>query len=94
MRHKCPICGFILYRNLSCHLKRYVHGEFRLNYRTGKLEPLKNNKKEELPFKRTFKNGDPWRRFQKVLDENSAQVERMVRGNHRGGCPSPFKEEP
>jgi hypothetical protein len=40
-----------------------------------------------LPFKRTFKDGDSWWRFQKVLDENSVKVEQMLRGNHGGGCP-------
>jgi|GEM_PF-5302388 hypothetical protein len=53
---------------------------------------FKKNKKEDLPFKRTFKDGDSWRRFKKVVDKNSVQVEKDFRANHGGGCPSPFKE--
>jgi hypothetical protein len=94
MRFRCPICGTILYLSLNCRRKCYFHGEFELNYETGKLEPLKKGDSDkELPFKRTFKDGDSWWRFQKVLDENSVKVEQMLRGNHGGGCPSPFKEK-
>lgn len=47
----------------------------------------------ELPFKRTFRDGESFTRFKQVLDENSVKVEQMLRGNHGGGCPSPFGEK-
>jgi hypothetical protein len=90
----CPKCGIKIYLNSKTRYECPVHGEFKLNYWNGELESIeKKNSKQDLPFNRTFKDGKSFARFNQVLDENSAKVEQMLRGNHGGGCPSPFKEE-
>lgn len=87
---RCPRCGIKIYLNSKPRYECPVHGEFEMNYWKGELESAgKKNFEEDLPFKRTFEDGESFARFKQVLDENSAQVERDFRANHGGGCPAP-----
>lgn len=49
----------------------------------------KKKASQDLPFERTFKDGESYQRYHEVLVNNANKTAQLLRGNHGGGFPCP-----